>query len=42
MDIPYSRYDDIVWRGQLTAKYLEKYETAENRFSGVDIVFEFI
>ena len=42
MSIPIKSKDDIVWRGQLTAGYIEKYSGAAARFGDVDLVLELI
>ena len=42
LDIPYSRNDDIVWRGQLSRRYLDAYETQICQFGEMEVVFEFI
>lgn len=40
VSIPYRTKDDIVWRGQLSAKYLEKYSGTVGHFGDVDLKFE--
>lgn len=42
MSIPVKSKDDIVWRGQLTARYVEKYSGTPARFGDVDLVLELI
>ena len=42
MSIPVKTKDDIVWRGQLTAGYIEKYSGTTARFGDVDLVLELI
>ena len=39
LEIPFRRYDDIVWRGQLTGYYLAKYNDQRSRFGDVEISF---
>lgn len=39
LDIPFNRYDDIVWRGQLGATYFTKGKTIEGRFGDVNVTF---
>ena len=41
VEIPYRRNDDIVWRGKLSANYLEKNNNVPNRFGDVSITFTF-
>ena len=41
VEIPYRRNDDIVWRGKLSANYLEKNSNVPNRFGDVSITFTF-
>ncbi len=42
IEIPYHSRDDIVWRGQLSRLYLEKYSGKEGHFGDIDITFELI
>ena len=42
MELPYKSKDDIVWRGQLTRKYIEKNNGLEGRFGDVWLTFGFI
>ena len=42
MELPYKSRDDIVWRGQLTRKYIEKNNGLEGRFGDVWLTFGFI
>lgn len=42
MELPYRSRDDIVWRGQLTRKYIEKNNDVEGRFGDVWLTFGFI
>lgn len=42
VQFPYHRSDDIVWRGKLSDKYLEKYSGSPARFGDVSITFQFI
>lgn len=41
LDLPFRRYDDIVWRGQLSNYYLTKYSGQRSRFGDVEISFAF-
>lgn len=41
LDLPFRRYDDIVWRGQLSNYYLTKYNNQMSRFGDVEISFAF-
>ena len=41
VEIPYRRNDDIVWRGKLSANYLEKNSNIPNRFGDTSITFVF-
>ena len=40
--LPFNTRDDIVWRGQLSARYLEKYDGITSRFGDVDLTFSFL
>ena len=40
--IPFNSRDDIVWRGQLSRRYIEKYNGTTGHFGDVDIVLELI
>lgn len=40
--LPFNTRDDIVWRGSLSAAYMEKYDGMTNRFGDVDITFSFL
>ncbi len=42
VSLPFNSRDDLVWRGQLSAKYLEKYSDVCSRFGDVDITFSFL
>lgn len=42
MSLPFNSKDDLVWRGQLSAKYLEKYSDVTSRFGDVDVTFSFL
>ena len=42
VDLPLNSRDDIVWRGSLTRKYIEKYSGQTVRFGDVDLVLELI
>ena len=39
LELPFRRYDDIVWRGQLSNYYLSKYNNVLSRFGDVAISF---
>ena len=40
IDIPYNEKDDIVWRGQLSARFFEEADLVRGRFGDVEAVFE--
>lgn len=40
--LPFNSRDDIVWRGQLSSSYLEKYSGKTGRFGDVSVTFELI
>ena len=40
VDIPYNEKDDIVWRGQLSARYFEEEDVVSGRFGDVIVNFE--
>lgn len=40
IELPFNSRDDIVWRGQLTRKYLEKNNKVEGHFGDVYLTFE--
>lgn len=40
LDIPYNEKDDIVWRGQLSARFFEEQDVVVGRFGDVIISFE--
>ena len=42
VELPLNSSDDIVWRGQLTGRYLQKYSGKTGHFGDVDLVLEFI
>ena len=42
LDIPYRDKDDIVWRGSLSSKFVEKYAGQVQHFGDVDLTFDFI
>lgn len=42
LDIPFNSRDDIIWRGELSARYIETYETEPNNFGNLELIFEFI
>lgn len=39
VDLPLRRYDDIVWRGQLSRTYLTRYSGQRSRYGDVEITF---
>jgi hypothetical protein len=40
LSLPMNQYDDIVWRGQLSSRYLEMYSGVPGHFGNVDLEFE--
>ena len=42
LEIPLNTRDDIVWRGQLTRNFVEKYSGRTLRFGDVSLVLELI
>lgn len=42
INIPLNTRDDIIWRGQLSRRYIEKYSGAGASFGDVDLVLELI
>ena len=40
--LPFNSSDDIVWRGQLSAPYLEKYDGVAGRFGDVELTFSLL
>lgn len=42
IELPFHTNDDIVWRGQLSRQYLEKYSDEVGHFGDVDIVFQIL
>ena len=40
--LPFNSRDDIVWRGQLSAPYLEKYDGVAGRFGDVELTFSLL
>lgn len=40
ISIPFNRRDDIVWRGQLTSRWIEANSSATARFGDLDLTFE--
>lgn len=42
LELPLHTRDDIVWRGSLTRRYIEKYSGSVQRLGDVDLVFELI
>lgn len=42
VSLPFNTRDDIVWRGQLSSQYIEKYDGITGRFGDVEITFSFL
>ena len=42
VSLPFNSRDDIDWRGELSARYLEKYDGITSRFGDVDLTFSFL
>ena len=42
LEIPINSRDDIVWRGQLSRKYVENYSGEKSRFGDVELILELI
>lgn len=42
VEFPINTRDDIVWRGSLSRKYIEKYDGISRNYGDVELVFEFI
>lgn len=42
ISLPLNVRDDIVWRGQLSSSYLDKYNNTEARFGDVILTFQFL
>lgn len=42
ISLPFNSRDDIVWRGQLSRKYLESNSNVTGHFGDVDLVFEIV
>lgn len=42
VSLPFRTRDDIVWRGQLSGKYLEKYSGKTGHFGDVDLRFDIV
>lgn len=42
ISLPFNTRDDIVWRGQLSAQYLEKYDGVTGRFGDTEVTFSFM
>ncbi len=42
VSLPFNTRDDIVWRGQLSGEYLEKYDGKTARFGDVEVTFAFL
>lgn len=40
--LPFNSRDDIVWRGQLSSKYLEKYDGITSRLGDVEVTFSLL
>jgi len=42
ISIPFNSSDDIVWRGQLSRRYFERYDQISGHFGDVDLTFQII
>jgi len=42
VDLPMNVRDDIVWRGSITSRFMEKYNGVASHFGDVDITFEIL
>ncbi len=42
LSLPFNSRDDIVWRGALSYKFLDKFSNSPVRFSDVELTFEFV
>ena len=42
ISLPFNSRDDIVWRGQLSVPYLEKYDNVTSRFGDVEMTFSLV
>lgn len=42
LSFPFTSRDDIVWRGNLSGKYFERYNSVSGRFGDVDLTFEIL
>lgn len=42
VDLPLNIHDDIVWRGAITSRFMEKYNGVTSHFGDVDITFEIL
>lgn len=40
INLPFNTRDDIVWRGRLSRRYIEKYDDVKGHFGDVDLTFE--
>lgn len=40
LDLPFKTKDDIVWRGQLSSRFIETYDGTPSRFGDVNLTFE--
>lgn len=41
ISLPFNQYDDIVWRGQLSARFLTSTRNTVGHFGDIDLTFEF-
>ena len=42
VSIPFNSHDDIVWRGNLSGRYFERYSNVTGHFGDVDLTFEIL
>lgn len=42
LELPFNTYDDIVWRGQLTSKYLEHTSSLSGQYGDLSLTFEIL
>lgn len=42
ISLPFNSRDDIIWRGQLSSKYFEKYSSDTGYFGDVELTFEIV
>jgi len=41
LELPFRKYDDVVWRGQLSSRYFQKNDDVQGRFGDVSMTFAF-